>query len=89
MTIDHIDTIDDAMTALTVARNREKRIAALRALARAAQAELDRLVPNAPDWTCYSCRMTWAGGTAPASLNCTECGAPLKEDQPSSSSTHR
>lgn len=79
--MDHIDTIDDAMTALTVARNREKRIHALRRLAWAAEAELERLLTDAPDWTCQACRMTWAGGTAPASLACTECGKPLKEER--------
>lgn len=80
MTINHIDTIDDAMTALTVARNTERRIHALRALKQAAQAELDRLLPIAPDWSCPHCRMTWAGGTTPANMLCPECGEQLQRD---------
>lgn len=75
-------TIDEANTALPTARNHEQRFAALRALAQAAQGEIERLLPSSPDWTCYHCRQTWAGGTAPTSLICPDCGEPLTEDTP-------
>lgn len=75
-------TIDDANTALAVARNTESRIGALKDLVRAASVEIERLQVKAPDWSCNACRMTWAGGTAPRSLMCPDCNGPLIEERP-------
>lgn len=75
-------TIDDANTALAVARNTEARIGALKDLVSAAQVEIERLQAKAPDWSCNYCRMTWAGGTAPRSLTCPDCKGPLIEEGP-------
>ena len=74
-------TIDDANTALAVASNIESRIAALRALVLAAEAEIERLQAKSPDWSCHPCRMTWAGGTAPRSLMCPDCNQMLTEER--------
>ena len=75
-------TIDEENTALAVARNAETRIAALKALVAAAKVDIERLEATAPDWSCNHCRMTWAGGTAPRSLACPDCGQMLKEEKP-------
>lgn len=74
-------TIDEIRAALAVAGLIEQRIAALRALSLAVDMEIERLIPIAPDWSCNSCRQTWAGGTAPEDLCCTECGKRLEQDK--------
>jgi hypothetical protein len=65
------------MTALSIARCVEERIAALRVLSMAAENELDRLVQTAPDWSCHACRRTWVGGTVPVPMVC-DCGQALQ-----------